>query len=107
MPETKELRVPCRRYFKPHGRSQNGWLVIPDGYRPDRQLMLDVIAHEGIFFTIEDMPFDQWNVCMDDGTFDYVTRIVSGDNVNATVLAMIDDFDVRRYREHYRVHVGS
>lgn len=107
MSESTELRVPCRRYFRPHGRFQNGWLVIPDGYRPDRLLILNVIVHEGIFFTIEDMPFGQWNVCMDDGTFDYKTEIVAAKRVNTTVLKMIDDFDVRRYREHYRMHAES
>jgi hypothetical protein len=107
MSETKELRVPCRKYWKPHGRSQNGWLIIPDGYSPERQLMLDVIAHEGIWFTIEDMDFYMVNLCMDDGTFDYVYQVIGTDKVNDAVLKLIDEFDVHRYRQHYQMHSQS
>jgi hypothetical protein len=107
MSESKELRVPCRQYFRPNGDNQKGWLIIPNEYRPQRDLILRVIENEGIQFTLEVMPFNVVSICMDDGTFDYIARLVVPGKVNETVLALIDEFDVNRYREHYRMHAES
>ena len=91
-----------RRYFRPNGQSRSGKLIIPDAYRPERVLRLEVIENEGIEFTLE--VFDHGvNICMDDGTFDYKFEFVTSDQVNETVLRLIDGFDVHHYRNAYQI----
>jgi hypothetical protein len=92
------LFVPMRQYFRPHGQSTMGHLVIADACTPKRLIQLEWIATEHIEFTIEVLITGAVNLCMDNGDFDYKYMVVAPEQVNTTVLELIDNFDLQDYR---------
>lgn len=92
------LFIPMRQYFRPDGHSKTGTLVIKNAYTIARQNAIEVIQQAGIEFTLESSVGGMVNICMDDGTFDYKFELVTSEQVNDTVLRLIDEFNLDDYR---------
>jgi hypothetical protein len=98
-PDDATLYVTMRRYFPPNGYSEVGQLSIPGAQNTARLAQLELIAKEGIEFTMEVLNSGMVNLCMDDGTFDYQFDVVGPTLVNERVLLFIDNFSVEHYRK--------
>lgn len=99
-----DLYVPVRKYFRPDGQSKGGFLIISSAATPERKRRVHEITEViGIEFTLEEFPTEV-NICMDTGDFDYQFELVAPEQVNATVLRLIDEFDVANYRAAAAIH---
>jgi hypothetical protein len=98
-PDDATLYVTMRRYFPPNGYSEVGQLSIPDARSATRLAQLELIAKEGIEFTMEVLNGGMVNLCMDDGTFDYRFDVVKPTLVNERVLLFIDNFSIEDYHK--------
>jgi hypothetical protein len=91
-----DLQVPVKEYFRPNGRSEAKEITIPDGWTEQRAAALNALNDEEIDLTVERFPA-MVNICLDDGDFDYRYEVVPLDQLHATILRLLDEFDVKDY----------
>jgi hypothetical protein len=92
-----DLQVPVKEYFRPDGRSEAKEITIPDGWTEQRAAALGLLNDEEIDLTVERFPA-MVNICLDDGDFDYKYEVVPPHKVDATILRLLDEFDLEDYR---------
>lgn len=94
------LYVPATECRRPDGRRINDFMKIPFAYTEKRVQQLKLIEDEGLFFTIELIPGNLVNVCLDDQDFDFRNELTPNDwSIFAVLLEIIDNFDVEAYRK--------